>query len=129
MDPTHVDEFETCAGDVRATVDALLDQSDDVRDLIDAAQAALGKCNRSVARMRRSEVPEMMGPLNSVSAVDARHKSLLGALADLETALGRFEDIARDMRLLHPDVVTALREKVAAVSIDPAIATPVPPNV
>lgn len=118
MDPLHVDEFESCTGEVRTAVDALLDTSDGVRDLIDAAQGALGKCNRSVARLRRSEKPEMMGPLNSVSAADARHKSLVAALGDLETALGRFEDIARDMRLLHPDVVTALRAKLTPTADD-----------
>jgi hypothetical protein len=129
MTPEQIAQFDENAGTLRTALDAILDAADGLRDGIDAARAAVSKCNRSVAQLRRTENPELMGTLNSVSAVQQRHQATAAALNTLDASLAQFEDVARDLRLLHPSVVDSLNERVAATSAPaaevPATETPV----
>lgn len=115
MERKDVVQFEERCGELRTSLDAIVNAADGLRDLVATTQANLGLCNRTVAVLRRSEEPDMMGPLNSVSAVAVRHQSVGGALADLEAALARFEDVTRDLRLLHPSVTDALNQKLDSI--------------
>lgn len=126
MDHAHIATFEQHSGTLTAAVDRLVVQADALRDLTDEARVALSRCHRAVAVLRRTQEPELMGPLNSLSAAHARHQSLGGALEDLEAALSRFEDVARDLRLLHPATVAALRDKLTAVTAARGAAEPAP---
>lgn len=120
----HIDAFEQDSAAVRAAIAAVLDDAHALLPKVTAAKAALGACNVSVALLRRNaEDPEFIGPLNSVSAVQQRHHSLAAALEDFNMHLLRLFDIERDIRLLHPSVVSALNEKAEP---KPASAEPAP---
>jgi hypothetical protein len=112
MLPEHIDDFETHTAKLRRDVDAILEHAETLRDLAEDAKTTLASIARATSRLRRTDNADLMGPLNSLSAAHARHNGLRGALDELETVLSRFEDIARDVRLLHPGVVEALRQGV-----------------
>lgn len=114
MTPEHVDAFAHAAEQITKDVEAIVAHGETVRNLADDARATLRKLNRATAKLRTTDNRHMIGPLNSVSAAKAQHTSLDGGLVALETALASFEDMARDLRLLHPDVLKALRDKLSA---------------
>lgn len=113
MQVEHVDQFEARSSELRASVQRIVDAADGLRDLIEEAKLSVARCYRTSALLRRSEDPNMMGPLNSVSAAASQQLSVGSGLHDLDVALAKFEDHARELRILHPQVVQALREKLA----------------
>jgi hypothetical protein len=119
MQASDIDDFDAKAAQLRTDLQALLTQCDATRLAIETVQTTLHTVNRSVSTLRRAGTVEIMGALNSLSAANARHQSLGGNLQTFEVTIATFEETVRDITLLHPSVITALRERLAATTEPP----------